>query len=299
MNLKDEEARAKLAALQSTLRGKEYSYNHKGEVQLLAKLDPGKMPAPVAPDLRVATPPTAPLEQGQQPPALSKPSARSPKGGKAHAQHASGGPKAYAASEYKELPSRSQPSAMDTMKLMGGVMLRQGDKLRRGPSRAAPQSSEPQMSRQEFQQYARATERRDTIAADRAFPAGAAATAQQQPAKGTPAAAAAGGMVASGQLPALKVSLGVDPNSLAASLLAGAGATSARQQTPSKPNPLDVNLALTSSLDWGSSGGAGASKGFSPPQGALPKGRLGVKERSMEGEMRTITGVAECCSGPG
>lgn len=140
---KDEEELARLEALQKELRGKDYAYDHNGQVVVLNKLDPEKLPAQAV-GMRVSV-----FETGEDPDALleeSSPKGRGAKKGKKPGKKS----KAFlgdVGEDYIEATNDGQPSLMETMKMSTGVTLREAAGVKAGP-RNVPDSLH--MSRREF-----------------------------------------------------------------------------------------------------------------------------------------------------
>ncbi|KXZ45920.1 hypothetical protein GPECTOR_49g504 [Gonium pectorale] len=151
LEAKDAEERAKLTSLRKELKGKDYTYDHKGEVVILNEFDPDRTPleALSGPGFKVA----APDENSR---ALS-PKRRNTMRTGSNVGHAEAAAAAAArsnmslsptemrkerdrrlASDFKKITPKTQPSAMETLLPAGGVTLRgAGGVTKTGPLRPA------------------------------------------------------------------------------------------------------------------------------------------------------------------
>ena len=142
---KDHEELVQLEILQKDLRGKEYSYDHNGNVVVLSPLNPDKLPRPaVVPRISVAD--DAPVGQ---PPAAGA-------GAGGHAGHAGAKEKSSTSSrrllarenvDFIELQQDLQPSLTEHIKVSDGVVFREGGKVKAGGVMRPPGNS---MTRREY-----------------------------------------------------------------------------------------------------------------------------------------------------
>ncbi|GIL66155.1 hypothetical protein Vafri_19754 [Volvox africanus] len=158
---RDAEERSKLASLRKELKGKDYTYDHKGEVVILNEFDPERTPleALSGPGYKVAGPEEAiraasPKRRTAQR-NLSSRSAASAATGGGTGDGAIGGSNGAAtrtlsptemrkerdrrlANDFKKIAPRTQPSALETLMPAGGVTLRgAGGATKSGPLRPA------------------------------------------------------------------------------------------------------------------------------------------------------------------
>lgn len=129
---KDKEELRQLENLQKELRGKDYGYDHKGQVVVLNKLDPERLPA-FAVGLRVNV-----FEQQD--------SFEDEIGDRAKNNKSLGGRKLNEV-DFIEQEKSGQPSVMETMQVAMGVTLREGGGAKAGPPLMA---SKQNMSRKDF-----------------------------------------------------------------------------------------------------------------------------------------------------
>ncbi|GIL86582.1 hypothetical protein Vretifemale_14827, partial [Volvox reticuliferus] len=159
---RDAEERSKLASLRKELKGKDYTYDHKGEVVILNEFDPERTPleALSGPGYKVAGPEEAvraasPKRRTAQR-NLSSRSAASATTGGGTGDGAIGSANGAAArtlsptemrkerdrrlaNDFKKITPRTQPSALETLMPAGGVTLRgAGGATKSGPMRPAP-----------------------------------------------------------------------------------------------------------------------------------------------------------------
>ncbi|KAG2431134.1 hypothetical protein HXX76_009664 [Chlamydomonas incerta] len=158
LDAKDAEERAKLASLRKELKGKDYTYDHKGEVVILNEFDPDRTPleALSGPGFKVAGPSgdagdasraLSPKKRGQS---MRSHSTRSMAAAEAAAAAAARANSQMSptemrrerdrrlASDFKKVPPKTQPSAMETLAPAGGVTLRgTGGATKSGPVRPA------------------------------------------------------------------------------------------------------------------------------------------------------------------
>ncbi|KAG2486760.1 hypothetical protein HYH03_014559 [Edaphochlamys debaryana] len=148
---KDAEERAKLSALRKELKGKDYTYDHKGEVVILHEFDPERTPleALSGPGYKVALPedPSRALSPKKRN-TLRSMSTRSMAALEAAAAAAARANTQLSptemrkerdrrlASDFKKMAPKTQPSALDTLLPAGGVTLRgAGGATKTGPLR--------------------------------------------------------------------------------------------------------------------------------------------------------------------
>lgn len=147
MEQKDEEARIKLANIQRELKGKEYGYNHKGEIVVLNGFNPDGVNVTSEAEYRVATP----LPPGSEAPPDGKTAAGANKSPDKKQKAAKVQKERKLQSDFREAPTKTQPSAMDTMRLVPGVTLRAGAAAKAGPPRKIGTAH---MTRDEYQKNA-------------------------------------------------------------------------------------------------------------------------------------------------
>lgn len=141
LNQKDDEARLKLSKLQKDLRGKEYSYNHKGNVVIMNSLHPDALPSQTGVHFLLDVAPAGD-GTGQKTNEREQPSTeKHAKTSKEHSKDGKGVP------QYVAAAAKTQPSAMETMKIAEGVILRQGNASKSGPARTLQPG---QVTRQEY-----------------------------------------------------------------------------------------------------------------------------------------------------
>eukprot|EP00803_Ostreobium_quekettii_P006613 evm.model.scf_166.13 EVM.evm.TU.scf_166.13 scf_166:88495-90991(-) len=143
----DEKDRSKLEALQKELRGKEYTYDHRGQVVVMNRLNAARLPSPTAaPSVQLIDP--ADEEEAEAPP---KKGQKGTKGGERLASKAAAASaRSKGVPDFMEKPNEAQPSAMETMRLARGVVLKQGGSTKAGPPR---KPTPGQMTKQEYNRY--------------------------------------------------------------------------------------------------------------------------------------------------
>jgi len=140
---KDEEELRRLEVLQKELRGKDYGYDHKGNVIVLSKVDPEKLPAySVGP--RVSLLPTEEELEQMEVEAAKEGNGKTRSSTEKKKKKKDKKP---AELEYVQQNVEGQPSMMETMKMSSGVTLREGNSIKPGP-RVAP--VEDRISRRDF-----------------------------------------------------------------------------------------------------------------------------------------------------
>lgn len=137
---KDKEELKQLELLQKELRGKEYGYDHNGQVVVLNKLDPEKLPA-YAVGLRVNV---FDNMDGFDDPAMADAADRAKKGKKGEEKVAK---KANETLDFIQQVQGGQPSVMQTMQVAMGVTLREGGGVKPGPKQVP---SKEHMSRSDY-----------------------------------------------------------------------------------------------------------------------------------------------------
>ncbi|KAG2448040.1 hypothetical protein HYH02_007067 [Chlamydomonas schloesseri] len=159
LEAKDAEERSKLSALRKELKGKDYTYDHKGEVVILNEFDPDRTPLEglYGPAFKVAGPSgdgadanraLSPKRRGGQ--SMRSTTMRNQAAAEAAAAAAARANNQMSptemrrerdrrlASDYKKVQPRTQPSALDTLNPAGGVTLRgAGGASKSGPARPA------------------------------------------------------------------------------------------------------------------------------------------------------------------
>ena len=128
---KDEEELRQLEKLQQDMRGKDYGYDHKGQVVVLNKLDPERLPA-FAVGLRVN------VFENQD-------NFEDEVGAKRNNKHPGG--KKLNEIDFIEQEKSGQPSVMETMQMAMGVTLREGGGAKAGPPLTTTKQN---MSRKDF-----------------------------------------------------------------------------------------------------------------------------------------------------
>ncbi|PNW73381.1 hypothetical protein CHLRE_14g630200v5 [Chlamydomonas reinhardtii] len=158
LEAKDAEERSRLSSLRKELKGKDYTYDHKGEVVILNEFDPDRTPleALSGPGFKVAGPSgdlgdanraLSPKRRGQS---MRSHSTRSMAAAEAAAAAAARANNQMSptemrrerdrrlASDFKKVQPKTQPSALDTLMPAGGVTLRgSGGATKSGPVRPA------------------------------------------------------------------------------------------------------------------------------------------------------------------
>jgi hypothetical protein len=168
---KDEQAHKALVAMHEELKGKEYTYDSKGKVVLLAP--PQSLPVPPGPQFKLYTPPAAaadpavavtPSSRGAsatsstaRPPTTTRKTTTS-----AHNRAGKGaGAAASSQKEFVPTASATQPPLLETLKPAPGVLVKAGASIKQGPKRdAAAQPTRSQYQQQakiQTQQAARST----------------------------------------------------------------------------------------------------------------------------------------------
>ncbi|KAL0055890.1 hypothetical protein WJX82_005449 [Trebouxia sp. C0006] len=127
MLAKEEEDQQKFEALHKQLRGKDYGYDHKGQIVVINSVDPDSLP-PVAAALTVTTAAGEKKQRQNMSQKPKDPPADSPKS-KTKATLEADGPDFIA--DKKEV----QPPVVDTIKLASGISLRAGAAVQSGPKR--------------------------------------------------------------------------------------------------------------------------------------------------------------------
>jgi hypothetical protein len=223
---KEDAARSAVAAMQKDMKGREYGYDRSGKVVLLARANPDALPTTPAPGARIAAPAPAPnaastatagklpsLRARQQSPPRAagedsttnqlpagKPGGSSSGVGEGVAM-SKGGNSSTRVQDFVEVPSRAQPSALETLKPGVGVVLRAGAAVKQGP-RTAPVAG--QLTRTQYQQAAKTAAQQErnraasVLAAQQQAAAAAAAAAGPIGAAGTPTGSAARGYRSAG-----------------------------------------------------------------------------------------------------
>jgi hypothetical protein len=176
LRAKDEQAHSKLEQLRAQMRGKQYAYDHTGEVTLVSAIEPHKLPKPmVAPLYKTCDGGTE--QCGTGPKALEKPGAsictgalgyvdgcdrrkladRVPRAQCSHScfpctrvgkvsSQMKGNSKGRTI-DFVERPPEGQPSPLDTMQLASGVTLKTAGGVKAGPRTI---SAPNQMTRADF-----------------------------------------------------------------------------------------------------------------------------------------------------
>ncbi|DBA74158.1 hypothetical protein WJX77_012011 [Trebouxia sp. C0004] len=127
MLAKEEEDQQKFEALHKQLRGKDYGYDHKGQIVVINSIDPDSLP-PVAAAPTVTTAAGEKKQRQNLSQKLKDPPADSPKS-KPKAPLEADGPDFLA--DKKDV----QPPVVDTIKLASGMSLRAGAAVQSGPKR--------------------------------------------------------------------------------------------------------------------------------------------------------------------
>ncbi|EFJ39983.1 hypothetical protein VOLCADRAFT_100280 [Volvox carteri f. nagariensis] len=161
---RDTEERLKLASLRKELKGKDYTYDHKGEVVIINEFDPDRSPlealsgpaykVAVAAGNEEAARALSPKRRGAQRTTSSRSAATTggdggeggAGGGIGHGARTTLSPTELRkerdrrlANDYKKVQPRTQPSALETLMPAGGVTLRgAGGASKSGPVRPAP-----------------------------------------------------------------------------------------------------------------------------------------------------------------
>ena len=139
LEAEDAAQKARIVQLSKDLRGKEYSYDHKGQVTVLENLGKEGKDQELAYRLTLPQPSDHEVAGGGRvsPTKMRKnipsPTPNAPKGTRA-SQAAEKERKL--ATDYKESKPTSQPSALETLRPNAGVMLRQGGQSKAGPAGA-------------------------------------------------------------------------------------------------------------------------------------------------------------------
>mmetsp|Transcript_42922 Transcript_42922/g.101925 ORF Transcript_42922/g.101925 Transcript_42922/m.101925 type:complete len:539 (+) Transcript_42922:332-1948(+) len=159
----EKRAQEQLAEMRKNLKGKEYSYDHKGDVVVLARVDPDRLPAMA---LRPGTTLAEHDESGSQAPTSrgssvgrsgGRPLEHRPAAQRAAGRAANQGRQRDAAPAdghspaYIESPNEGQPPPGDSIKPEPGVTLTSGKTVRRGGPRRI--EAVAQMSKKEFAEY--------------------------------------------------------------------------------------------------------------------------------------------------
>lgn len=301
----DDEARAQTIAMQKDLKGKDYSYDSHGKVVMLNKVNPEQLPHALAPQVHVATVQgdtvsnASPAKSGgsnkaaskqlgpQSGSTLPKPSAATSHLNSTTAKSTKSTLASTAGKDFIQTAAKTQPSALETIKLGAGVTLRSGPATKQGPRR---EGSQGQLTRQQFQQQAKASNGRPRPVA-RAAASSVAGDKPAAPSRAAPGSAhhpSAGGVerVASATPAALLASL---PPSPPTPLL---GATRKAADITVRPVSPDVNLALVSAPDWGACG----IGSYEPPEPMPHVKPAGIKDLAKEGEaaIRVCTCIVWC-----
>lgn len=173
---KDDAARAAVATMQKDMKGKEYAYDRSGKVLLLSKVNTEALPSAAAPAARIAPPPAPTAPPPTKPAREARRTPISPLSavGKAGKGPGKGGGSS-GSKDFIEVPSRAQPSALETLKPSSGVVLRSGAAVKQGPR---PTPAPGQFTRAQYQTAAKAAAQQERAKASMA--AQQAQQAQQQ-----------------------------------------------------------------------------------------------------------------------
>ncbi|KAG1671025.1 hypothetical protein FOA52_014269 [Chlamydomonas sp. UWO 241] len=311
LDAKDAEEKQKLASLKKSLQGRDYAYDHKGNVVVIAK-EPFVPTVDHGPAYRMA-PPEAAAVVGR----------KSPQKGAAGGKKAKGGGKERElTNDYREAVSSAQPDALDSVDPAVGVTLRGGSRSKSGPPprRAVPTNpgAAVTMSKEDFRRYLANQEAKAREAAREgasgAAGAGAGARARalsraasMAPARASLLAQSSAQSLARGGAPppppfgadrSLAESLGVYPAAYSESRGdlavfdgmsdAGPGAAlsgGTLRAAPAVPNGAaaapapDVNPMLVTATDWGAVKGVGGGGGRGA---ALPVIKPSAAQRAKE-----------------
>jgi hypothetical protein len=189
-------------ALQRDLKGKEYTYDARGQVVLLARVQPDALPAPLGPQFKVhvaadSTAGAAAATGGSTTtagqPAAAAAAGKKQEGSsttKAKAQASCGGSNAPSMPFFVQQASHSQPPLMQTLQPAAGVTLRVGGAARRGPKRDA---GSQQPTREQFQAHHAKTANQQAVAARHSASAGGGANSSSRVALASAGRGASGG----------------------------------------------------------------------------------------------------------
>lgn len=290
---KDAEERAKLATLRKELKGKDYTYDHKGEVVILNEFDPDRTPLESlsGPAFKVAGPEDparqmSPKRRNSQRTRAHSASGGSDSAGTPRSNPLGGAPTAAAtlsptemrkererrlATDYRKAPPKTQPSAMDTLTPVGGVTLRQGAATKSGPLKAQQQGLTREAYQKQVARKAR-EEREERARAGSVLDGPMAATAQSAMGpgllRGAHSMVSGSGQASSAQAIVAAARAQIQEELSRDPLAAYEGMTNAlkdaqprREPVDAKPPTPDMNLVLTGAGDWGM---GGRGRGFEP-----------------------------------
>mmetsp|Transcript_21315 Transcript_21315/g.46552 ORF Transcript_21315/g.46552 Transcript_21315/m.46552 type:complete len:552 (+) Transcript_21315:178-1833(+) len=292
LEAKDAEAKAKLAAMQRSLKGKDYTYDHKGQMVVLTPVNAdGRNPlAADNPDYRVKTPESPHALNRQR--SLNARKLGGGAGSKSLARREGGKDKG----NFREAASLTQPSALETLMPQAGVTLRAGGQAKMGPQRpkgvGGPAGTGP-MSRDEYARFVATKQQAQAMREAHASAAALAAVmgvAPPPPSSQTslatlqPAGPGAAPSVADSRRPSMHPydsmahasanPLATLPDTPGVFL----GAKPKASGPGPKPSTPDVNLSLLTAPDWGRGGG---SRGFEAPA-SLPVVKPNDRQRELE-----------------
>ena len=128
----DVEEKKRLQALQQELRGKEYAYDQSGQVVVLNRLDPDRLPPPsVSLKFRFSD-----KSKPEEPAAMGMLNGKRPGGGELSPTKKSANAFSKVVKPVPEFVKKTQsglPSMMESMKIVPGVTIREGDLVKAGP----------------------------------------------------------------------------------------------------------------------------------------------------------------------
>lgn len=129
----DVEEKKRLQALQQELRGKDYGYDQSGQVVVLNRMDPDRLP-PSSVQLKFRF-----SEKSKRDPEMHQPLANGKRGNEspikkqASALADAGGLAAKSVPEFVKKTASGLPSMMESMKIVSGVTVKEGDLVKSGP----------------------------------------------------------------------------------------------------------------------------------------------------------------------
>lgn len=260
LEAEDAAEKARIAQLAKDLRGKDYSYDHKGQVTVLE--GPGKESKDQELPYRLTLPQPPEIEAqvgGRGSPTRMRKINPSPTPNPAKGSRASQAAEKERklAADYKESKPTSQPSALETMKPNAGVMLRQGGQSKAGPvgTRSIDGVTKDELARMKVRQAMSTPLDNSSL-----LPTGPKSFTLSKPQLTTPKAALPSDDTFSSGLIA---SFADAPSAfLDATVKASVPKPAISKNNLSSMDT--INAMLLNSSDWGSSGGVGAASSGAP-----------------------------------
>ncbi|GAX82834.1 hypothetical protein CEUSTIGMA_g10260.t1 [Chlamydomonas eustigma] len=313
LEAKDAAEKERLVSFAKGLKGRDYSYDHKGQVVVLSEPGHGGLQPNNAsyrlPSLEdsLEAESSGTHSQGRAGANLVRKSAgNAGSTKKGSGRGADQTKERKLVSNYRETASKSQPPAMETLKPMQGVTLRQGGLSKSGPQRPSTSTRDSvvallTMTRDEYSKYLASKKQKqsDLSGALQVSPSATLLEGVKSKSMGGAPDAAAGttpvpsSVTGDAQAPSTVLptaaTAAADPAAVAAALDAAvavtlSGARLKQQQQPGgpgdqPPSTPDVNLLLVRAADWGV--GAAGGKGYEAPP-SLPFVKPDERMRGLE-----------------